>query len=190
MPASRRILFLPVAALLVIAACGGSTPTSSPELSGAASPAPSSGVDGGRPTVEPGAPEPGTTKNACELIAPSDVAAATGVDAAGISPGELKVSPTVLSPGHTECSYQGGFGRIIVALTPEDGANLYDAARGAYRDAVEIPGLGDGAFYSIDNDRSFVWQGPVTTMFTAFLNGDLELESVTRELGTRMLANL
>ena len=140
-------------------------------------------------TPEPaGEPTPGTSLDACEIITPDDIAAAT--DTSDVAAGTLEASPTVLSPGRTECTYAGDFGRILVELTPEDGANLYDAAAGAYKDAEEIPGLGDGAFNSDQNKRAFVWKGSVTIMLTMFLGGDLEQADVAAALGEAMLAKL
>jgi hypothetical protein len=77
-----------------------------------------------------------------------------------------------------------------VALTPEDGANLYDAARGSYKDASDITGIGDGAFNSVDNDRAFIWKGKVTVMLTMSLAGDLQQLDVATKLGKAVVAKL
>ena len=100
------------------------------------------------------------------------------------------MAPTVLSPGRNECTYEGAFGRLLVEVTPEDGANLYDAAYGAYDGLEAITGLGDGAFWSDKNHRGFVWQGRVTAMFTIFASGDLTGVELTRTLGEALVGKL
>jgi len=131
--------------------------------------------------------QPGTTLNACEIVTSADVKAAT--KASTVPAGTLKSRPTTLSPGQTECTYRGDFGQVIVELTPEDGANLYDAARGAYSDASDITGSWDGAFNSQENNRAFVWKGNVTAMFTMFLT-DGEQLPVATELAKQVVAKL
>ena len=73
---------------------------------------------------------------------------------------------------------------------PEDGANLYDAARGAYKDASDITGIGDGAFNSRLNHRAFIWQDRVNVMLTMSLNGELEQLPIATELGKAIVAKL
>ena len=133
--------------------------------------------------------QPGTALNACELITAGDIAAATGIK--DVPAGEFKSNPDTLSPGHSKCTYRGDFGQIIVDLTPEDGANLYDAARGAYDDASDITGGWDGAFNSNKNNRAFVWKGAVTTMFTLFLTDPaVKQYDVAEQLGKAMVGKL
>ena len=121
-------------------------------------------------------------------MTPADVKQATSIDA--VADGTLQKKPTSLSPAKTECTYQGDFGRIIVTLVPEDGANLYDAARGSYKDASDITGIGDGAFNSKQNNRAFVWKDRVSVMLTMFLSGDLEQLPVATDLGKSIIAKL
>ena len=178
---------------LAIAACGGGTanPTSD------ASPAP--GAETAMP-VEPdastatgggidGTLTPGTTLNACEIVTSNDIKAATKATTP-IAAGTLEASPTVLSPGRTECTYEGAFGGIIVELTPDDGENLYDAAEGAYKDAAVMPGIGDGAFNSDDNKRAFIWKDKVTVMLTMFVAEPLTQVDVATELGKAIVEKL
>ena len=135
--------------------------------------------------AEEPAPSAGTALNACEIVTADDIAAATGLDAAVIGAGELTESPTVLSPGHTECDYIGEWGGVIVSLTPEDGANLYDAARGSYDDASdrEVSGA-DGAFWSDDNGRGFFWKGAVAVMLqVGFLADGGDRDAIVAALG-------
>jgi hypothetical protein len=132
---------------------------------------------------------PGTTLNACEIVTSDDIKTATK-STGSIPAGTLKESPTVLSPGQTECRYEGDFGGIIVELTPEDGENLYDAAAGAYKDMAVLPGIGDGAFNSDDNNRAFVWKGDVTVMLTMFVGEGLEQADVASELGKAIVGKL
>jgi len=169
----------------LVAACGGAG-------SGAgASSDPGSNGDAGttaaettpRPTdvsfAEVGA-NPGTALDACEILTADDIAAATGTT--GVAEGELEAAPTVLDEARTVCTCQGDNGRIVVDLTPTDGANLYDAAIGAYDGAVLYEGIGDGAFWSDKYHRAFFWKGSVNVMLTVFLN-DLDPIDAAEDLG-------
>jgi hypothetical protein len=187
------LLLIPAIAL---AACGGGTPATSaeppvapsveaPEATEATSPEESPATGGG---VD-GDLTPGTTLSACEIVTADDIAAATKASGT-VDAGVLEHTPTSLSPGHAECTYSGDYGRIIVALTPEDGANLYDAARGSYADASDITGIGDGAFNSNDNNRAFIWKDKVAVMLTMFVGGGLTQLDVATDLGNAILAKL
>jgi hypothetical protein len=186
----RRIA-APALALLTIAlvACGGQAPA--PNKATSSQPATAGGT-AAKPTADLGGvlddKAPGTTLDACGIVTATDVGAATKTT--GVSAGTLKATPTSLSPGHSDCTYEGDFGRILVALTPEDGENLYDAARGSYKDASDITGTWDGAFNSEKNNRAFVWKGNVTVMFTMFLNGDLQQLPVATELARQVVGKL
>ena len=161
--ASPVLAFLLVA--LVAAACG-STSSSAPASSDA--PVASSGAvasEAPDASLEPVAPVAGTDLDACELVEPADIAAALDLEPADVAAGELTESPTSLSPGHTDCRYTGDWGGLSVSLTPEDGANLYDAARGSYADAADLEIAGaESAFWSADQKRGFFWKGAVTVM--------------------------
>ena len=126
------------------------------------------------PSADAGVPEPGTDLDACEIVTSADIEAALELEAGTVAAGELSESPTVLSPGHTDCRYSGDWGGLVVSLTPEDGANLYDAARGSYADASDVVLTGvDGAFWSADQGRFFVSKGAVAVMlqFTHITTG-------------------
>lgn len=169
----RTILRLTATGFLVlaVAACGGGSAaaedvepeTAATEVAEAAEADPNEPADAGAVIYEEEVPVPGTDLTACEIITPADVQAAFAFDGE-VAAGALEADPTVLSPGHTECTYEGDFGRLSVSLTPEDGANLYDAAYGAYDGLEVLPGIGDGAFWSADTKRAFVWQDKVTVM--------------------------
>lgn len=185
-PMSIGLLF--ASAALVLAACGGASGASSPSAPAEATPtvAPTDVADPGTP-ADPGAPAPGTDLNACEIVSAEDVSAVAGSE---VEAGEFEESPTTLSPGHSECTYQGDFGRLIVSLTPEDGANLYDAARGSYDDASDIAAHGgDGAFYSKQSKRAFFWKGSVAVMLTVFLSGE-DARPFAEEIGRKALAKV
>jgi hypothetical protein len=181
-------LIIPATLVALLAACGG-----------AVSPPASSGDDAGSPTTAPVAieslapgaadPTPGTKLTACELVTADDVQGATGT-AETVAAGKGESGPTVLSPGRTVCTYEGDFGRVLVDLVPEDGANLYDAARKAYDDASDITGVGDGAFSSDHTSRTFVWKGAVTVMLTTLLLGEADMRAVSEDLADRVVAKL
>ena len=75
-------------------------------------------------------------------------------------------------------------------LTPDDGENLYDAAEGAYKDAAVMPGIGDGAFNSDDNNRAFIWKDNVTVMLTMFVADPLTQVEVATDLGKAIVEKL
>jgi hypothetical protein len=138
--------------------------------------------------TDPPAPQPptaGTDLDACEIVAAADIAAVLEIGAAEVDSGDLRESPTSLSPGRTECKYRGDWGGLVVSLTPEDGANLYRAARGSYADAsdLEIEGA-ESAFWSASNKRGFFWKGSVAVMLqVTHLTGGQDVASVTTALG-------
>ena len=183
--------------VLAVAACGGGSaaaedadPVAQASSTGSDEVAANEPEDAGAVIYEEEVPVPGTTLGACEIVTADDVKAAFQATAE-VDPGEFEADPTTLSPNHSECTYQGDFGRLIVSLTPEDGANLYDAAYGAYDGLEPITGLGDGAFWSDENSRGFVWQDRVTAMFTIFPGTtDLGGLEITKALGAAMIAKL
>ncbi len=178
MPRSRTMpfaLFLLLA--ILIAAC---STTSSPSDDGATEseagqPSTAASAEASvAPSADPDEPEPGTDLDACEIVTAADIESALELDAGTVAAGELSETPTVLSPGHTDCRYSGDWGGLVVSLTPEDGANLYDAARGSYADASDVVLTGvDGAFWSADQGRFFAWKGAVAVMlqFTHITTG-------------------
>jgi hypothetical protein len=186
-----------------LVACGGSSPSDAAgdaavdapagmATSAAADPAadPNDPAGVGAIVHEEEVPVPGTTLGACEIITTADIKAAFGFSGT-VADGVFEASPTVLSPGHTECAYEGDFGRVLVSLTPEDGANLYDAAYGAYDGLEVIPGLGDGAFWAADTNRGFVWQDRVTAMISVYAaDGDVEEIELVTSLGQALIAKL
>lgn len=178
--ASAILVVLAVA----VSACSSAQADSSPARSDANPPTMAAEASLA-PSADSGTPMAGTDLNACELVTVADIAAAVGVPEADIPAGELRETPTVLSPGHTDCRYLGDWGGVIVSLTPEDGANLYDAARGSYDDASDRPVVGaDGAFWSQQNKRGFFWKGNVTVMLQmSFLAGGGDVDEVVTAIG-------
>ena len=184
-----------------LVACGGGAASQADDEIDAAAPAATSAAEA--PAADPNdpagvgaiiyeeeVPVPGTTLSACEIVTGADIRTALGLDA-DVSAGTLEMDPTVLSPGHSECRYEGEYGRVIVDLTPEDGANLYDAAYGAYDGLAVVDGVGDGAFFSEKTDRAFVWQDRVTVVLTLKINDDgLTGTELTEILGQAIIAKL
>lgn len=182
MPRPTRPTLAILVLVLALAACAaqgssGGTASQEPPGSAAASAAPSEAADA--------PPTPGTDLDACEIVTVADIAAAVGIPEADVPAGEVEAEPTTLSPGHTECRYEGEWGGLIVDLTPEDGANLYDAARGSYADASdrEVTGA-DGAFWSEQNHRGFFWKGSVTVMLQmSYLANGADVDEVVTAIG-------
>jgi len=187
-------LVLATGLVALVAACGGtgSTATAADAGSGNGS---GSGETAStdatpRPTDVPFAADdatPGTDLSACEIVTADEIAAAT--KAAGVAEGKLKATPTVLDEAASNCTYEGDFGRIIVDLTPTDGANLYDAAVSAYNGPRLYDGVGDGAFWSDKNHRAFFWKGSVNIMLTVFLD-DADPSVVAEELGRQAIGKV
>lgn len=151
---------------------------------------PNEPADAGAIIYEEAVPVPGTTLDACQIVTADDIRAALGLEAP-VAAGSLDVDPTTLSPGHSECAYEGEYGRVKVSLTPEDGANLYDAAYGAYDGLEVIPGLGDGAFWSADTNRGFIWQDRVAVMLTVYpVERDAADADLIKALGTAVIGKL
>jgi hypothetical protein len=159
--AGRIALGLTLATTLLLAACGGGATQSS-------APGASSGPGSSDEPIASSTPEPtpGTALTACELITPADIEAALGLEAGTVAEGVHTETPTVLDAAENECNYQDeAWGGVIIRVTPTDGANLYDAARGAYDDASDLVITGsDGAFWSDGTKRGFVWVDPVSAM--------------------------
>jgi hypothetical protein len=173
--------------VLILAACGGSATTAVP---GTATDAPAQTAAAEEPSAAPDAPVAGTDLNACEIVTAEEVATAAGLAVADVSAGSVEDSPTVLSPGRTECTYEWDGGGVIVELTPDDGENMYDAARGSYADASDVSNHGgDGAFFSQENRRAFFWKGAVTVMLTLFLADD-EMRPFAEEIGKGAIAKV
>ena len=185
-----------------IAACGGGTAatdddsTTSVDTAPAATAVGDAAVDPNDPAAagaviyDEAEPVPGTTLGACEIVTADDIKVAFGLDAP-VGAGTFEADPTILSPGHSECRYEGDYGRVIVSLTPEDGANLYDAAYGAYDGLEVIEGVGDGAFWSADTNRGFVWQDKVAVMLSVYpVEMDLADAALIKALGEAVIGKL
>ena len=165
MPRPLAPLSLVVILALALAACASST-ASDPSAEPVESAAPDAASPSASVAADDGVPEAGTDLTACEILTAADIEAALSLEPGTVDQAESELTPNVLSPGNSGCRYSGDdWGGVIVDLTPEDGANLYDAARGAYDDASDIVIVGtDGAFWSESTGRGFVWNGNVTTM--------------------------
>ena len=190
MPRYRLALPALLALALFVSACGSDPASDGSDAPDASVPAASiPAATEPAATAESDVPNAGTDLDACEIVTAEDVAAATGLDVATIGEGALTESPTVLSPGHTECDYTGEWGGVIVSLTPEDGANLYDAARGAYDDASDRVITGsDGAFWSEETGRGFFWKGAVAVMMqVGFLAEGGDRDAIVTALGQAAL---
>ncbi|MEX0710488.1 MAG: DUF3558 family protein [Chloroflexota bacterium] len=177
-----------LATVLLLAACGPSSPGSSnggePSSGGAPSQAPASDA----------APDPtlGTSLTACELVTPADVEAALALDPGTVADGDHRETPTVLSPGSNECRYEGdAWGGLLVTVTPEDGVNTFDAVNSAFGDDAEVVRAGDTALWFPDNLRGYFLQGSVMVLlqFTFVVNG-ADFKEATISAGRSALARL
>jgi hypothetical protein len=187
---------------IVLVGCGGGssgdaesivdveTTTAASTAADAAAVDPNELADAGAIIYDEEIPVPGTTLGACDILTPDDIRVALGLEAP-VPAGTFEASPTVLSPGHSNCAYEGDYGRVLVSLTPEDGANLYDAAYGAYDGLEVIPGLGDGAFWAADTNRGFIWQDRVAVMLSVYpVERDAADADLIKALGTAIIGKL
>ena len=142
----RNARWIVLAATAVLAACGGSTPTTGP---GGATPAP--GATAAPVTAAPvatpptqGGPGSGFTGDPCSLLTSAEVEAVTGVPI-------TKVTPTPMQQGSGGCGWSNeeGFMTIGAAITVTTGQNanaVWDTMV-AQADSEAIPGIGDAAIY-------------------------------------------
>jgi hypothetical protein len=178
------------AALLAVAllavACGGAASEAPDDAS-----QPAASVDAGASAETPSeeaseaVEAPGTTLTACEVITADDVTAATGIAA---QPGVGEAKPNVLAPNYNECVYQGDYGRIVVQLNPDNGDDVFDAAKGVADDAKDIGGIGDGVFWTEQNRSLYAVKGKVNVLLRMGVGGDEE--AVATELARRAIARL
>jgi hypothetical protein len=174
---------------LLLTACGGSGAPSSTTAPGTQAPAATTAVETDVPAQ--GQPTPGTALNACEVVTPADIEAALGLEAGTVDEGELEDAATVLDPASTDCHYTGDWGGLVVALTPTDGVNVFDAVVGS-RETEDL-GLGDGAVWSEDESRGFFLAGPVMLrlQFTHLTSGEFDsFREPTVALGEAFLEKL
>lgn len=178
-----------LATVLLLVACGPSSPGASsggePSSGGAPSQAPAS--VGGEPE-----PTLGTTLTACELVTPADVEAALGLDPGTVAEGVHRETPNTLSPGNNECRYEDdAWGGLLVIVTPEDGVNTFDAVESAFGDDAEVVDAGDGGLWFPDNLRGYFLKGSVMVLlqFTFVVNG-ADFKEATISAGRAALARI
>jgi hypothetical protein len=133
-------------------------------LAACAAPAPSPGAtDGGSGGTGNGGNggAPGTSLTACELVTPTDIEAALGLDAGTAQPGEVRELEGE-DPAANECSYLAqSWGGLVVAVNPTIGAGVFDDTVAALGDRAETLDIGDGAVWVEDIERGYFLQGPV-----------------------------
>jgi len=159
-----------LAIFMIATACapaspGGGEPSAGNEPSEAA---------GSVAPAESGEPTPGTSLTSCELVTPADIEAALSLDSGTVSAGAFEETPGILDPAANECRYQDDtWGGLVVAVTPTDGVNTYDALVSVYGDQAEAIDIGDGALWFQDDDRGYFLQGSVLVrlQFTHLIDG-------------------
>jgi len=107
-----------------------------------------SGTTASRPTRSPGSSKVESgARNPCSLTTPQAVAAAFGGTVATGTVDSSAVPDPTCNFAVTR-SNLGPDGLVVVFLSPEQTADTFKTARGALRDAVPAPGVGDDAFYN------------------------------------------
>jgi hypothetical protein len=196
MPTIR--IALPFVLVAVLAACSSAAPPAGTPggLSTSRPTQPTSQSTPAQQTEAPAAEAdatPGTTLTACELVAPADIETALGLDAGTVAEGEYEANPSVLDPAGNDCTYNDDWGGVIVAVTPTDGVNVYDALVHAFGEDAEALDIGDGALWFENNDRGYFLKGPVMVrlQFTHVTEGGLDsFRDPTVALGEAALAKI
>ena len=138
-------------------------------------------------------PTPGTTLTACELVSPADIEAALGFDSGTVGDGEHEEDPSVLDPASNDCRYDDEWGGLVVAVTPTDGVNVFDALVSSFGEDAEALDIGDGALWFENNDRGYFLTGPVMVrlQFTHVTEGGLDsFRDPTIALGEAAVAKI
>jgi hypothetical protein len=151
-----------LAALLVLllAACGqaGSGATATAGSSAASSPAASAATSGG---ASEAASQGGGCDNeplACDVVTTEMIQQGLGTTvAAGIS--------TVSELGGSTCEFKDA--GIFVRVFPSRDAAFLESMKGSFAGAVDLPGVGDGAFYSSENATFMVLKGTTVVQVQA-----------------------
>lgn len=118
---------------LTLVACSDSSTTTVP--SGAAAPSKPTTAAAAAPTPDLSAP---VLPRACDAVTPDMLTGALG--------GSFVAGRATQAPGSgTACVFADG--GLTVAVSPGGGL-IFDALRTSYTDAVEVPGVADGAYYS------------------------------------------
>jgi len=164
---STLLAILVIATACAPAASGGSPDGGVPSAGNEPSQAAEASQAGGEPT-------PGTSLTSCELVTPADIEAALSLDPGTVSAGAFEETPGILDPAANECRYEDDtWGGLVVAVTPTDGVNTYDALVSVYSDQAEAIDIGDGALWFPDDDRGYFLQGSVLVrlQFTHLIDG-------------------
>jgi hypothetical protein len=136
-------------AVLSVAACGtGTTTTTNPPSSSAATSGASSGASGA----------PGGGPLACDLVTTAMIQSALGTTvAAG--------TPAVLETGGSTCEFKDA--GILVRVFPDRDAAFVQSMKGSFTGAIDVPAVGDAAFYSKDNATIMVLKGSTVVQVQA-----------------------
>jgi hypothetical protein len=166
-----------IAALLLaglVTACGGSA-AGSP----AASRTPAETSAAVTPTEEPSSAA--SSLLACDVVTQADVAAVLGKD---VAPGILRKSSAA---GLSDCRYEGT--NVVVGIDTLKGDRRFEAAHDTYQEITEVPGLGDGAFYSAAEDAFVFRKGKVSVIMNLFMK-PADAQRVGAALAALALARL
>ena len=156
----RNARWIALAATAVLAACGGTTPTSGP---GGATAGPATAGSGSQPTTAPiatpdggpgGGPGDGFTGNPCSLLTAAELEAATGVtNAVGIE--------TPIQNGSGACAWSGDEATLAAAISVTTGsnANMVWETWKTQAGSEALSGIGDGAVYVPSAGTVFLIKG-------------------------------
>ncbi|UFS61009.1 DUF3558 family protein [Subtercola endophyticus] len=176
--AAIRATITGAAALLLVAGCtacsSSSSTTSAGSGAGAGSSASASAsaADSGGPSAAPAAASGST--DPCTLATTTEIQAIFGGTVATGAPDTdpSQVNPTCVWP--VTGSNLGGSGQVDIFLpTAMQDATKFGYAKDGTPGAIDLPGIGDSAFYSAQTDAvTFASGDTVVTVQSVFIRGD------------------
>lgn len=162
-------------ALLVVGGCSTAPP-----------PSPTAGPAGGD-----GGGTPGTSLTACDLVTPTDIDAALGLDEGTAVPGEAR-EVAGDDPAASECSYLAQpWGGLVVQVSPTLGARQFESTLASAGDRAEQLDVGDGGMWLEGVERGYFLKGSVMVIIQITrLVEEVPLREPTIELGEAAIARL
>lgn len=114
--------------------------------------------------------------DSCELLSEQEVAEATGgviTDATAADEGK-----------RCDYTFEDGLDSVSLAVTPENGAELFEQAQELFPDAIsEVPGLGDAAYWDSQLQSINVLEGDTTFSIAVQL---IPVDPASQQMATTM----
>jgi hypothetical protein len=156
-PLARRRTALTLAAL-VLGILAGCSPAASSASTAAGTPAAGSSVAATSSAVADGSASAAAGPLACDVVTTGMIQQALGTTvAAGVS--------QTLDLGGSTCEFKDA--GILVRVFPNRDASFLTGMKGSFSGAVDLPGVGDAAFYSQANSTFMVLKGTTVVQVQA-----------------------